>query len=85
MVLVPLGRGQTTLEGDSQTGAVEGLPDVMRGQGIAGKEYVQVAAPDELADMLDAAGVHHGGPEHGQDLLTGFMGAAHGGRQSRGP
>ena len=39
---------------------------------------LQIAVADQLADVLDAAGVDDGGPEDGQDLLAGRRGALHG-------
>ena len=46
----------------------------MRGQGVAGEQDVEEAAADQLADVLDAAGVDDGRAEHGQDLLAGRRG-----------
>ncbi len=57
----------------------ERLLDVVRGQGVAGEQDVEIALADQLADVLDAAGVDDGGAEDGEDLLARILGAFHGG------
>ena len=39
---------------------------------------LMIAVADQLADVFDAAGVDDGRAEHGQDLLAGRAGLAHG-------
>src|SRR5204863_1591770 len=63
MMFVSLLGGQAAVQRYPQAGTVERLLDVVRGQGVAGEEHVQVATADELADMLHAAGVDHGRTE----------------------
>ena len=45
----------------AQARAEEGLLDVVRGQGVAGQEQVDIAHADDLFEELAAAGVHDGG------------------------
>ena len=78
-----LGR-QPALERDAQAGAVERLLDVVRGQGVAGEEDVQVAGADQPADVLAAAGVDDRRAEHREDLLAGLRACAASPRRSRG-
>ena len=48
VVLVALLGRQAAVERDAQAGAVERLLDVVRGQGVAGEEHVEVAEADQL-------------------------------------
>ena len=68
VVFVP-GVGQAALvEIHSQARAKEGLLDVVCGQGVAGKQHVDVAAADQLAEKLAAAGVHDRRPSDHERL-----------------
>ena len=58
------------IEIDAQAGAEEGLLDVVRGQGVAGEEHVDIAHADELLEELAAAGVHDGRPADQQRLAA---------------
>ncbi len=78
VVFVALLGRQAVLQRHAQTGAVQRLLDVVRRQGIASEQYVQIALADQPTDELDAAGVDDGGTEHRQDLLASGPGAAHG-------
>ena len=79
VVFVALLGRQAVVQRDAQAGAVQSQLDVVRGQGVAGEQHVEVAAADQPADVLAAAGVDDGGAEHGQDFLAGVLRAAHGG------
>ncbi len=54
----------------AQAGAEEGLLDVVRGQGVAGKQHVDVAQANHLLEELAAAGVNHGGSGDDQGLAA---------------
>ena len=49
------------IEINAQAGAEQGLLDVVRGQGVAGQEHVDIAQANDLFEELAAAGVHDGG------------------------
>ena len=61
------------IEINAQAGAEEGLLDVVRGQGVAGQEHVDIAHADDLFEELAAAGVYDGGT--GDDRRASARGA----------
>lgn len=58
------------VESNAETGAVESLLDVVRRQSVTGKEAVDVAAADEVREMLDTAGVNDRRAADEQGLAT---------------
>ncbi len=58
MMLVPRFGQIAALQVHAQAGAEQRLLDVVRGQGVAGEQHVDVAAANQLAQVLAAAGVH---------------------------
>src|SRR5690242_9012164 len=50
----------TAIQPHAQARAKQGLLDVVRGERIAGKQAVDVAAADQTRHVLDAAGVNDG-------------------------
>src|SRR5205823_5049519 len=57
MVLVAGFENVAAIQPHAETRAEQRLLNIVRRQGIAGKQSVNVAAADERRDMLDAAGV----------------------------
>src|SRR6185437_15088268 len=77
MMLVSFLHRQAAIQRNAETGAEQRLLDVVRRQGVAGEQDVDVAGANQLADMLDAAGMDHGGTEDGEDFLAGRLGTLH--------
>src|SRR5205807_5155915 len=71
VVFVPLLGRQTAFQRDAQTRTVKRVFDVVRGQGVAREEDIQVAGADELADMVDTSRMDYGRTQHGENLVVG--------------
>jgi len=83
MVFVAFLGGKASIHRHAQAGAVKRLLEVVRGQGIAGEENIEIAFAYEPANVLAAASVDDRRPEHCQDLVAGFARAAHAAAISR--
>src|SRR4030095_8071334 len=65
------------LQIDAERGAEERLLDVMHGQRVAGEQHVDVAAPNQLAEIRPAAGVDDHGAGDDGDAIAGVFRLAH--------
>src|SRR5262249_11259943 len=70
-------RGLPAIQGHPKRSPVQRILDVVRRQGVAGEEDVDVATLDEAAKVLAGAGVDDGWPGDEEVLLPGTTALVH--------
>src|SRR3954469_10212210 len=77
MVAMAAFNGAAALHIDPERGAVQGLLDVVHRQRVAGEQDVDVAMPDEIAEVLSTAGVDDDRADDEGDALTRLLRRPH--------